>query len=155
MINYDFYDIHAVLVAFRFDHSNKYNFNIANVIKSLLDSPQIDNAIEANIIRRTLVQTKIPDSDLFAWTKTNNIYTYGIKFIKDEIAYRILSEAFAELILCLTNNDISRFQDLSDALHNVPIILADGTKRQIKLIKTEITQYRKTWNPSFLSNIIK
>ena len=66
MLNYDFYDIHAVLVAFRFDPSNKNNLNIANTIKLLIDSPQTGNTIETNIIRRSLVQINNLGTDFLA-----------------------------------------------------------------------------------------
>jgi len=154
MLNYDFYDIYAVLVAFRNSPSNSHNFDIAQRIKLLVDSPQLDNTVETNLIRRSLAQIDGLYCDEFAWIKTNNVYTYGCRLIKEEMAYHILSEAFAELLLCLDNKDYTRFRDLADALHNVPITLAEDPKTYVRRIKAEITIYRRKWNSSFLQNII-
>ena len=63
LLNYEFYDIYAVLLSFRNDPSNTFNKQIAKSIKSLLESPQIDNIIEPNIIRRSLAEIKNLDID--------------------------------------------------------------------------------------------
>ena len=155
LLNYDFYDIYAVLISFRNDPSNTFNEKIAKTIKALLESPQVDNLIESNIIRRSIAEIENLDIELLAWIKTNNIYTYGQKVIKEETAYHILSAGFAELLVCLKDENYKRFEDLADALHNVPIILSEKPKNLSKLIKTEISTYRKMWNNAFLKEIIR
>ena len=40
LLNYDFYDIYAVLISFRNDPSNTFNEKIAKTIKALVESPQ-------------------------------------------------------------------------------------------------------------------
>ena len=47
LLNYDFYDIYAVLISFRNDPSNTFNEKIAKTIKALLESPQVDNLQKA------------------------------------------------------------------------------------------------------------
>ena len=155
LLNYDFYDIYAVLLSFRNDPSNTFNKQIAKSIKSLLESPQIDNIIEPNIIRRSLAEIKNLDIERLAWIKTNNVYTHGQKVIREEIAYHILSVGFAELLVCLKDKNYKRFEALADALHNIPIILVENPQNYSKQIKTEISIYRKTWNNSFLIDIIR
>ena len=95
LLNYDFYDIYAVLISFRNDPSNAFNKKIAKTIKALLESHQVDNLIETNIIRRSIAEIENLDIELLAWIKTNNVYTYGQKVIKEETAYHILSAGFA------------------------------------------------------------
>lgn len=155
LLNYDFFDIYAVLLSFRSDPSNVFNEKIAIKVKTLLDSPQIDNTIESNIIRRSLAEIENLDFERLAWIQTNNVYTYGQKIIKEEIAYHILSEGFSELLLCLQDGNYERFEALADALHNVPIILVEKPKKRSNLIKTEISAYRKMWNNAFLKDIIR
>lgn len=155
LLNYDFYDIYAVLLFFRNDPSNTLNSKIAKKIQSLLESPQVDNVIESNIIRRSIAEIENLDIDQLAWIKTNNIYTYGQKVIKEETAYHILSAGFAELLVCLKDENYKQFEALADALHNVPIILSEKPKNLPKLIKTEISTYRKMWNNAFLKEIIR
>ena len=155
MLNYDFYDIYAVLLSFRNDPSSAHNVNISKNIKLLIDSPQVDNTIESNISRRSLAKIEAIDSGQLDWIRINNVYTYGQKVIKDEIAYRVLSKAFEELLLCLKNKSYDRFEDLSDALHNIPIILVENRKNSLRRIKGEISSYRKKWNSSFLKERIK
>ena len=155
LLNYDFYDIYAVLISFRNDPSNTFNEKIAKTIKALLESPQVDNSIESNIIRRSIAEIENLDIELLAWIKTNNIYTYGQKVIKEETAYHILSAGFAELLVCLKDENYKRFEDLADALHNVPIILSESPRNCLKRIKIEISTYRKEWNNSFLKDIIR
>ena len=155
LLNYDFYDIYAVLISFRNDPSNTFNEKIAKTIKALLESPQVDNVIESNIIRRSIAEIENLDIELLAWIKTNNVYTYGQKVIKGETAYHILSEGFSELLLCLQDENYKRFEALADELHNVPIILSESPRNCSKRIKTEISAYRKMWNNSFLKDIIR
>ena len=155
LLNFDFYDIYAVLISFRNDPSNAFNEKIAKIIKALIESPQVDNIIESNIIRRSLAEIENLDIEKFDWIKTNNVYTYGQKVIKEEIAYHILAKGFAELLLCLQDENYKRFEALADALHNVPIILSEKPKNCLKLIKIEIFTYRKMWSDSFLKDIIR
>ena len=92
----------------------------------------MDNLIESNIIRRSIAEIENLDIELLAWIKTNNIYTYGQKVIKEETAYHILSAGFAELLVCLKDENYKRFEDLADALHNVPIILSESPRNCLK-----------------------
>ena len=79
LLNYDFYDIYAVLLSFRNDPSNTFNEKIAKTIKALLESPQVDNVIESNIIRRSIAEIENLDierskgltSDTHFWNMVN------------------------------------------------------------------------------------
>ena len=155
MKNFDFYDIYAVLIEFRFAPSYKHNRVIAGKIKGLLDAVQKNNTVEANIIRSSLATTPDIDRERYGWAFTNNVYTYGHKIIKEELPYKLLSAGFTELIKCLDEDNEEKFRDLADALHNIPIILAEGTKNFRKSIKTEISAYRQKWNKNFLKDVIR
>lgn len=154
MKNFDFYDIYAVLIQFRFAPSYKHNRIIAVKIKELFDATQKDNTIEANIIRSSLASIQDIDRERYGWAFTNNVYTYGHKTIKEEMPYKLLSAGFSELIRCLDEHNEEKFRDLADALHNIPIILTEEKKNFKKTLKTEISFYRQKWHKNFLKDVI-
>ena len=65
------------------------------------------------------------------------------------------SDMFEELLSCLKESNESRSYDLKDALHNIPVILAEGDKHSKKRIAREISFYRSKWNKHFLKSLIK
>lgn len=154
MMNFDFYDIYSVIVFFRNYPQYEKNFIIAEKVRSVLDQPQVDNYISMNVVRAALREIDGIDNDYFNWIYTDNVYTYGHCVIHEDLAYKILSESFSELLICLKNNEHDRFADLSDALHNVPIILTEYPKKSKNKIKTEISSYRKKWNKAFFKKFI-
>ena len=84
-----------------------------------------------------------------------NVYTYGVKIIKDDFAYQILSAMLEALLSCLKEPNEDRIFDLKDVLHNMPVILAEGNKHSKKRIAREISFYRSKWNKHFLKSLIK
>lgn len=54
LLNYDFYDIHSVITMLRAKPENEYNFEVINAVLDILKTPQIDNTIDNNIIRKRL-----------------------------------------------------------------------------------------------------
>ena len=62
---------------------------------------------------------------------------------------------FEELLDCLKEPDEEQINDLKDALHNIPIILAEERKYTKKHIVREIVRYRVKWNKYFLKNLLK
>ena len=51
--------------------------------------------------------------------------------------------------------EIDRIYDLADALHNIPLILAEGKKDQFRVIKRMISYaYRPKWNKDFLRGLL-
>lgn len=155
MLNFDFYDIYAVLILFRAVPLHSQNVIITKTLKTLIEAPQNDNTMGDNIVRSALAELEDIDRDHYNWVFAKNIYTYGHKIIKEETAYQILAVGFSELLKCLDNENFDQFKDLADALHNVPIILAEQTKCVKRLIKKEISWYRKKWDKNFLLEFTK
>ena len=54
MLNFDFYDIYAVFLAFRENPLCSCNKEIATSLKEMVDSPQNDSILEPNVVRATL-----------------------------------------------------------------------------------------------------
>ncbi len=154
MLNFDFYDIHAVLVAFRANPRSVQNTMITKAVISLIEAPQSDAIIDGNVIRGVLAELEDIDQDSYRLVYTRNVYTHGHRIIKEALAYQIMAVSFSELLKCLNNENFDKFQDLADALHNVPVILADKTKNTKLLIKKEISWYRKKWDKSFLKEFV-
>ena len=155
LTNYDFYDIYWSIVLMRSDGLG-YDYAIAKAIKDTIDAEQTDNVVECNIIRSVLSNiTELNEYNKWEWRFVKNVYTYGVKVIKDEFSYQILSAIFEELLSCLKEPDEEQINDLKDALHNIPIILAEESKHIKKHIAREIARYRNKWNKSFLKTLLK
>ena len=75
LLNYDFYDIHSVLTMLRAKPENAYNFEVINAVLDILKTPQVDNKIEDNIIRKRLRTIENIDKEDFRWVYVDNIYT--------------------------------------------------------------------------------
>lgn len=159
LTNYDFYDIYWCIVLLRSEFQNginrDYNHNVIKAIKNTIEAGQKNEIVEINSIRSVLSEIEeLHNTDKWNWIHTKNVYTYGVRFIKDDLSYQILSACLDELLCCLTAPNTEQLCDLTDALHNVPIILADQKKHIKKRITREISYYRKKWNKTFLKNLI-
>ena len=155
LLNYDFYDIHSVLVMLRAKPEKEYNIGIIKAVIDVLTAPQIDNSIEDNIIRKRLRAVEAIDKDDFRWVYVDNIYTYGWKIIKDEMCYSFLANGFQMMLEHAASGDFQRLKDLADALHNVPIFFADGCKNFKKEVKLQFLHYNKTYSIELLKELSK
>lgn len=155
LTNYDFHDIYRALTMFRLKPLYGHNHEIAKQIKNIIDTPQTDDFVDVNVIRRALSNiASITEIQEWRWVTNENLQADGVKTVHNQAAYRILSESFDELLLCLKEQNEEQIYDLSDALHNVPCILADNNKNFEDKIAVEISVYRKKWNFSFLRNTL-
>ena len=155
LTNYDFYDIYWSIALMR-SNGLGYDYAVSKSIKDVIDTEQKDNVVEINTIRNILSEVnELKKYEEWQWIYTKNVYTYGVKIIKDDFAYQILSAMFEELLSCLKEPDEGRIYDLKDALHNIPVILAEGNKHSKKRIAREISFYRSKWNKHFLKSLIK
>lgn len=146
LFNYDFYDIYAVLIELRNKPDASYNLEVIDCVRDVLSKPQTSNCVESNIVRKALRNIKTLDSRRFAWVYADNIYTYyGIGVIKEDFCYRFLHRAFEELSLCAEKKEAERLEDLADALHNIPIYIAEGCKNLKKTAKVEFSYYNKKY----------
>ena len=98
LLNYDFYDIHSVITMLRAKPRNEYNSEMINAVLDILRTPQIDNTIDNNIIRKRLRKIEKLDKDDFRWVYVDNIYTYGWKVIKDDACYSFLANGFQMML---------------------------------------------------------
>ena len=137
-------------------NSLKYDYAVSKAIKDVIDTKQKDNTVEMNIIRNILSEVnELKEYEEWQWIQIKNVYTYGVKVIKDNFAYQILSTIFDELLSCLKESNEDRIYDLKDALHNIPIILVEDGKQIKKHIAREIACYRNKWNKDFLKKLLK
>lgn len=141
LLNYDLYDLYAVLTALRAAPQKEYNVQIIQTVLRLLTEPQADNTIEDNLVRRRLRAICNLDQKLFRWVYTDNVYTYGVKIVKDEFYYSFLANGFRMLLECAVHRDDQRLELLADALHNVPIYFAEGCKNFKKTVKPQFSRY--------------
>ena len=154
MTVYELYDIYAVILYIRAYTDDAKNAEIAKAVKGLLDEPRGDSG-SLNEVRRAVSAVEGIDREHYEWAFTENVYTYMPPIVKDELAFRVLSEGFAEIISAIESGDGERIYRAADAMHNVPIIFSEyDIKEAKKQIKREISFYRKEYNEEFLKEWI-
>ncbi|MBQ3528623.1 MAG: hypothetical protein IJA52_08750 [Clostridia bacterium] len=153
LINYDFYDIHFVLIMLREYPEKPYNAQIIQNIIQILSEPQIGNSLDDNNIRKNLRTIETIEKENFRWVFVDNIYTYGLKVIKDRFCYSFLEKAFRKLLECAVNEDYEQLEILADALHNVPILFAEDCKNFKKAVKIQFAQYNSIYKANLLKEL--
>lgn len=153
LLPYDFYDLYAVLVAIRATPSAPYNLDIAASLEELLTHSRESDWGE-NAVRQVLADIEGLDSTLYSWVSIQNKYTY-FKIVKEPLAYSVLAAGFRELRLALEEGNTARAEDLADALHNIPLLFAEGADGIKSRIIREVSHYRKKWNASFLTDFVQ
>ena len=159
LTNHDLHDLHAVFVILRAHPSDPGSEAAIKAVKAIIDAPQTDNTVPPNILRSGLSAISSLDRNVWYFIDTQNLYTYGTSVIKDEQTYAILSACLVEMLTALAEGSPERVSDLADALHNVPIILAEGKRNRPRAVKRDITReisycYRSKWNKDFLKALL-
>ena len=153
LINYDFYDLYAVIIFVRSSPNDKRLIPVLNSIAELIEAPQSDNGIESNIVRKAIRQCDKADIDGLSFANTDNVYTANIRIMKNSVYYKILSKIFRELADSMSIS-IERTVAAADSLHNIPLLLADELKPK-KAITLAIKEYRARYSPIFLASELK
>ena len=153
LMNYDFHDIHAILTMLRAYPEKPYNVQIIESVIQILSSPQIDNSIDDNIIRKKLRTIDTIDKEYFRWILVDNIYTYGLNVIKAEFCYSFLEKGFSKLLECAKSEDYEQLKTLADALHNIPIFFAENCKNFKKATKVQFAQYNCTYKTNLFNEL--
>lgn len=153
MINYDFYDLHAVIVCVRSSPNDKHLIPVLNRIAELIEAPHPNNGIESNIVRKAIRKCSTADIESMSFANTDNVYTANIRIIKNPVYYKILSKIFRELADSMSLSS-ERTTAAADSFHNIPLLLADEIKPK-KAITIAIKEYRARYSPNFLVNELK
>lgn len=153
LLNYDFYDLYALLVYFRadVDKVSEYAEAIERII-AYLDEPIQEKEIAFNSIRKVLQLYVSKTESALSWVWTENVYTGNVVLMKDVNSYCILKKVFQEILLAIGNNE--RLWSLCDATHNLPVVLAND-KKSGKIIKSMVRIYQKKYNKYFLVEELK
>ncbi len=152
LINYDFYDIHALITFFRSkpERFQTYKPALQKIIAYIV-APQGDFLNDNNI--RNILKPYFDESDeTISWVMVDNKYTANLTIIKKDYVYRIITSIFSEMMEHY--DDSERFNLLCDVTHNLPMILVDKNKPE-KTINLMIKEYRKKYNGQFLKNELK
>ncbi len=140
-LNYDFYDIQALIVFFRAkpDCVSEYAGAIEQIISCLKDGAS-GNGAETNTIRKILQGYVSREESGLSWIWTENVYTGNVVIIKEERYYHILAEVFQEMLLCI--DDSSCLYELCDTVHNLPTVMVENKKPE-KIIKSVVEQMKR------------
>lgn len=151
LTNYDFYDLYAYIVNFRNFPEKFKNYLIpTEQIVSYINAP-IKNNLEDNKIRK-IIRPFYNSEDSMLWVTVDNIYTANLCIIKRISYYSVLSAIFEEMLRVYENEQ--QLVLLCDAVHNIPLILADEEKPE-KAIKIMMKEYREKYNCDFLVDELK
>lgn len=153
MTNYDFYDLHAVILCVRSNPNNKRLIPVLNRIAEIIEAPQSDNGIESNIVRKAIRKCVTADIEGLSFANTDNVYTANIRIKKNPVHYKILSKIFRDLADSMSVS-IERTVAAADSFHNIPLLLADELKPK-KAITLAIKEYRARYSPIFLASELK
>ena len=153
LLNYDFYDLYALLIFFRMDTDkiSEYAKTIEELI-TCLENPAFNNGTDCNIVRKILQKHVSKEEKGLFWIWTENIYTGNTITMKNTSHYCILAEIFREMLCNLGDNQ--RLWRLCDATHNIPTLLVE-CKEPKKAIKTMIRIYQMEYNKEFLVEELK
>lgn len=136
LINYDLYDLEALIVFFRSKPERLADYKSAlNDIIDYIKKPQ-GHYGDHNNIRKIFRPYFCEIDEIISWVLVDNVYPANIYIIKHQVVYTIISA-----ILC-------------DAIYNIPSILIDEVKKK-KIIKIMIKEYKKKYNPKFLNDELK
>ena len=153
LLNYDFYDLYALLIFFRMD--TKKIAEYAEAIEELvacLEQPVFGNVCECNTIRKILKCYVSEEEQGLVWIWTENIYTGNTLTMKNVGYYDILAEVFREMLRNLGDNQ--RLWRLCDSTHNLPTLLVECEEPQ-KAIKSMVRIYQMEYNRNFLVEELK
>jgi len=148
LINYDFYDLYALIIFFRGDTGKISEY--AEAIKQIivcLEEPVVGNECPANTIRKVLQEHVSKNERGLFWIWAENIYTGNVVPMKNESYYRILAEVFREMLRSI--GDDKRLWRLCDSTHNLPTLLVE-CKEPRKAIKSMVRIYQMEYNKNFL-----
>ncbi len=153
LLNYDFYDLYALLIFFRMDTDkiSKYAVAIEELV-TCLEQPVFSNVSECNTVRKILQAYVSEEEQGLFWIWTENIYTGNTFTMKNVGYYRILAEVFREMLHNLEDNQ--RLWRLCDSTHNLPTLLVE-CKEPKKAIISMIRIYQIEYNKNFLVEELK
>ena len=155
MLNiFDLYDLHAIFVNIRNNPANPLN---EVIVSKLLQILTLDNKnSDTNQIRVALRELNISDQQEYSFALCENVYTYIPCLIKDENIYKLLRLTCDELLKVTRNGNLEQIEDLADALHNLPLLLAENNLSLPKrFLDYEVKYYQKKWNKLFLAEYKK
>ena len=152
LLNSDLFDLQALIVFFRNEPErfSDYISAFKEISDHIRREPTDDN-IKHNAIRNILRKYSHGDG-MLSWYLVNNAFSNNLIVIKDPAVYGVISGIFCEMMDVYFDTD--RFAMLCDAVHNVPVLLAQEPKPR-KNIEMMIKPYRKNYNSRFLKNELK
>ena len=102
---YDFHDIYAVFLLLRAYPTDPSHILAVAAVKDIIDAPQSDNCVLANIIRNKLSEIPSLDREKWYFIDTPNVYTWMYPLVREELAYAILSACLDEMLIALNEKD--------------------------------------------------
>ena len=146
MLNFfDLFDLHGIFVNVRNSKCNPLNEEIVHRTLQVIKSRNSD--FEINQFRTALNSLDLSNHPEYLFVSIQNAYPHIPYLIKEEKVYRLLESACKDLLAAIGGHSYNQVEDLADALHNLPLLLAE---HQLSIPESywnhEIKWYRKKWN---------
>ena len=143
----DLFDISAVFTIIRSNIRYERNIDIITNISYVISDR---NFYEQNIIRKAISKIKDLDKERWNFVYHENLYMYDA-VLKDENIIDILIKICKELIYQLNTEKLEMADDLVDAVHCLPTIIAENKFKIPKSYwKSHMKFYRLKWDKTFL-----
>lgn len=147
LINYDLYDVYALIQFFRLNPERADYIPALQAVTAYLAEPS-GSGSDYNGVRNVLRPYVDPQEKMLAWVFVENVYTGGVRLLKNPAYRPMLCAALREIEDALADSD-GRTYEAAYACHNLPLLMAEDTlTKKAALSFTE--HYRKTYNSDFL-----
>lgn len=147
LLNYDLYDIYALIQFFRV-HPDRADYIAALRSVTVYLAEPAGSGSDYNGVRKVLRSYVDPQEEMLAWVFVENVYTGGMRILKNPAYRPMLCAVLAEIEEALADG-AERTYEAAYACHNLPLLMAEDTlTKKAALSFTE--RYRKTYNRDFL-----
>ena len=155
MLNiFDLHDLYLIFTNIRNEPALTLNRNVLNGVLHVLRERNGSDGM--NQFRTELQKINLRDRPEYSFISTLNDYSYIPFLIKDEVIYDLLEECCRALWGAVSESNAQKIGDLADALHNLPILLAENN---LCIPRTywqyDVKYYRGKWDASFLTSYEK
>lgn len=147
---YDLYDLSAVLVNIRSDIQYELNSVILSKVIEVLKLN--DQTFQDNQVRKAIASIKNLDQERWYFVYHNNVYV-NHRILKNKQVYQLLIKACETFKQLLDDEKYEEAYDLVESIHCLPDIIAENNFLITKSYwQTNIEDYRKKWDKTFLKN---
>ena len=149
----ELFDISAAFVRIRFDVLSRNNKDVVNKIIYVLSNQKNEyDTFTFNNIRKAISSIENIDKNIWDFAFHENMYVH-FTILKNNSIYNLLIKACELLKQAIDEGVEEKIDDLVDAIHCLPDIIAENNLMIPKSYwKSHVQFYRNKWDKDFLKN---